>query len=452
MHTATMKTRKLLNPQFVACLLFVFLAGHAQLLAQEPVFKNASGYTNAAKKAYQNGQHIQAVVSLIKALRKKPDYDKAHELLEVAYPAAERTFEVKISELESRGAEFTGEQTVQTREQLVKGYRYFIELQTELQSLPPLIGKKSKRELQLTYTDYQDKLFVAERGLQEARRQTAEQLYQQGKRLMAKGGIDNHKAAAKAFKRTQEFVPAYKDAMAMYASNREAATMRVAIIPFENKSHKMQYGAIGEKVTDDLIGMLVNNRSAMEFVEIINRDQLQRLLQEQNLSASGVVDQQSAVEMGKVLGIHRIITGQITQIISNENDITSKQYTQQAQAVVDQEVYTDSQGKRRVRDVMGTVYAKVTEYNQQAYAKISGSYKIIDVQTARLLSGNSFEETYTYDYSWARFSGDERALSSEVLVLTSRDQKAPPIDEERVNQAARMLSATLARQIGTYLK
>jgi curli biogenesis system outer membrane secretion channel CsgG len=82
----------------------------------------------------------------------------------------------------------------------------------------------------------------------------------------------------------------------------------VAVMYFNN-------GAIGpankdlEPLTKGVADILITELSANAEIRVVERDQLQRLLDEQNLSASGRVDEGTALRLGKILGAHHMIFG-----------------------------------------------------------------------------------------------------------------------------------------------
>jgi len=63
--------------------------------------------------------------------------------------------------------------------------------------------------------------------------------------------------------------------------------------------------------------MLVTEFSGREGMQVIERAQLNNLLQEQRLALSGRVDESSAVEIGKLLGAQYVFHGQVMSIVDN---------------------------------------------------------------------------------------------------------------------------------------
>ena len=83
---------------------------------------------------------------------------------------------------------------------------------------------------------------------------------------------------------------------------------RVAIMDFENKS---QHGGwrLGRGASDILTTELVKTGK----FNVMERDRLAAIIQEQNLGASGRIDPSTAARIGKIIGVEYIITGAITE-------------------------------------------------------------------------------------------------------------------------------------------
>lgn len=68
--------------------------------------------------------------------------------------------------------------------------------------------------------------------------------------------------------------------------------------------------AIGKAMS----AMLVTEFTARDGLRVLERQNLQSLLQEQRLALSGRVDESSAVEIGKLLGVQYVITGGVVSM------------------------------------------------------------------------------------------------------------------------------------------
>jgi curli biogenesis system outer membrane secretion channel CsgG len=86
-------------------------------------------------------------------------------------------------------------------------------------------------------------------------------------------------------------------------------TKRIAIIEFKDKtSNSPLKGNVGSIAIDELTTLLVNS----ERFQVIERERIDALLQEQGLAGKGIVDANTAAKIGKVLGADLIFTGAIT--------------------------------------------------------------------------------------------------------------------------------------------
>ena len=94
------------------------------------------------------------------------------------------------------------------------------------------------------------------------------------------------------------------------------ARKRVAVIDFDYATVRAfvsdVWGSdqdIGRGIADMLVGQLVRNGN----YSVVERKQLDRVLQEQNFQQSGRADASTAAQLGRLLGVDAIIIGSITQ-------------------------------------------------------------------------------------------------------------------------------------------
>jgi curli biogenesis system outer membrane secretion channel CsgG len=81
---------------------------------------------------------------------------------------------------------------------------------------------------------------------------------------------------------------------------------RVAIISFDNSSGKeSEYGDLGGPLRD----MLTTDLKDVKNLTMVDRQALEKILDEQNLNNSNSFDQATATKLGKLLGAEIIITG-----------------------------------------------------------------------------------------------------------------------------------------------
>lgn len=412
------------------CLFLIILGGCASMMQYGKL-------ETAARKHYNAGNYDNAVAVCAQSLKLKPEYDKAQLLMQESFRLAKDSHLNNIKNQETNISKFKWDG-------IVNEYNSLISLNQTVNSLPPLTDKKTGQTIKFEISDYSEQL-------NQAKQKAAESHYLEAVELSKKEGLDIQKHAAKEFKKAESYVPGYKNCAEMYEKCRKAGIKRIAIIPFENKSGKAHYGAISEMITDNIISNIMNDPSAMEFLEIISRDQLETVMREQQLGVSGIIDEKSVVQLGQILGVHEMVSGQITQIIHTPERTTTTELQETEKVVVGQEKYIDNKGKQQTRSVWGDVYAQVKKFKKVAQATINGSYKIVEIKTAKLIKSDSFKGDDYFLSEWAKFSGDEKALSKSTRNLLKAEEFAPA-EEAMVNDAANDLSKKLATALKDYAR
>lgn len=90
---------------------------------------------------------------------------------------------------------------------------------------------------------------------------------------------------------------------------------RIAVLGFENNSSYNYWGdQLGAAATDELTTQLVKSG---EFT-VLEREQIQRILDEQHAGQSGAIDAATAAKIGKLLGTQLVVLGSITQFSIDE--------------------------------------------------------------------------------------------------------------------------------------
>ncbi|MFL6192870.1 MAG: CsgG/HfaB family protein [Thermoanaerobaculia bacterium] len=85
---------------------------------------------------------------------------------------------------------------------------------------------------------------------------------------------------------------------------------RIAVIEFKNKAdNQWWYHGGAEAAQDVFVTELVKSGK----FRVVEREQLQALMSEKNLTLSGDVDPSTAVKIGKLLGVNYLLTGAVTE-------------------------------------------------------------------------------------------------------------------------------------------
>ena len=85
---------------------------------------------------------------------------------------------------------------------------------------------------------------------------------------------------------------------------------RIAVLEFKNKAdNQWWYHGGAEAAQDVFVTELVKSGK----FRVIEREQLEALMQEKNLTLSGDVDPKTAIKLGKLIGVNYLLTGAVTE-------------------------------------------------------------------------------------------------------------------------------------------
>jgi len=94
------------------------------------------------------------------------------------------------------------------------------------------------------------------------------------------------------------------------AAGDKAAKPRIAVLEFKNKADNQWWYHGGAAAAQDVF---VTELVKSGKFRVVEREQLEALMQEKHLSLSGDVDPKTAVKIGKLLGVNYLLTGSVTE-------------------------------------------------------------------------------------------------------------------------------------------
>ena len=168
-----------------------------------------------------------------------------------------------------------------------------------------------KRGIRPDQTGSKDRQAAEDRKLREAKELAARQQEEDLARQKDEDAAREREARRKADERTrlessrQTTLPVgaltYDPSLVTQVGSRLA----LAVMPFEGKALASD---LTEPATDKMVAQMVGLRR----FKVIERSALDRVMKEQKLQSSGLVDEQTAVKVGKVAGADAIVLGSIT--------------------------------------------------------------------------------------------------------------------------------------------
>ncbi|MBF0118659.1 MAG: hypothetical protein HQK79_07465 [Desulfobacterales bacterium] len=93
-------------------------------------------------------------------------------------------------------------------------------------------------------------------------------------------------------------------------SNADFQKTKVAVLDFQTQGQGFESSDMGKIVAEWLITALVKEGR----FEVIERRMLEKIIEEQKLMMSGMLDETSATKIGKLLGVRAIITGSVMKL------------------------------------------------------------------------------------------------------------------------------------------
>ena len=83
----------------------------------------------------------------------------------------------------------------------------------------------------------------------------------------------------------------------------------IAVLPFDNSGSYGQDKENFEALEKGIAGMMISELAANPSARVVEREQIEKLVAEQNLGSSGKVSPETAAKVGKLVGARYVITG-----------------------------------------------------------------------------------------------------------------------------------------------
>jgi TolB-like protein len=83
----------------------------------------------------------------------------------------------------------------------------------------------------------------------------------------------------------------------------------IAVLPFDNSGSYGQAKENFDALEKGIAGMLISELAANSAARVVEREQIEKLLAEQHLGATGKVTPETAAKIGKLVGARYVITG-----------------------------------------------------------------------------------------------------------------------------------------------
>ncbi len=153
------------------------------------------------------------------------------------------------------------------------------------------------------------------------------------------------------------------------------------------------------------------------YFDIMERDKLQSLLDEQKLGQTGIIDESTAAEVGKMLGVDAMIFGSVAtyEVEPDEKGVQKverKVGTGQYEWVEQYNIFKGKKEKVK-REIMKTVL--VDQRYKIRRGTVAINFRVVGVETGRLLAAHSDSKSYD---SGKVVEGSYQSLKPEGQILS----------------------------------
>ena len=333
---------------------------------------------SSGKQAYERGNYYEAVMKSVNRLRQNPDHSKSIEALQNAYPLAIEYYENEAKNEIASNSPYKWKNAIQSYNNINALYEAIRQCPGCKQAVP------------------NPKNYYAEIG--PLKEKAAEESYNAGIGALMKGNRNDAKQAYFNFADAQHFVPGYKDVVEYLDKAKFEATLKVII---EQIPVPTRYNLSGGFFQDKVEEFLHNNYTDQTFIKFYTPE-------EAKLVNLPYADQIMRIQFDD------FSVG--NSVLKEKEETLTKDSVKVGEAKVD--------GK--TVPVYNTVKAKLTTYRKELISNGLLSMVVVDAKTNGILTTQKFNGEFIWVSQWARFNGDERALTDQQLKICQLREQQPP--------------------------
>ena len=214
-----------------------------------------------------------------------------------------------------------------------------------------------------------------------------------------------YKLAYNTFDKVYQNEATYKEVGRLREKARKEATLTISVLPIQrNRTFTNYDDEILEKVQSRITQELLAAKSP--FLEVVDRENMATILEEQKLGLSGAIKEGTAVRLGELLGVKAILVSKIVDIKVEKGRINR------------QEKIGFNRYFEKTREQISGLLVNVPRYRETNYNEHSGTktitfymqYDLISTETGKILVSNLVTETRQDKVNYITYSGDKANL------------------------------------------
>jgi tetratricopeptide (TPR) repeat protein len=260
-----------------------------------------------------------------------------------------------------------------------------------------------------------------------------EPLYRSGKDALA---ARQWRKAYEDLNKVMQKDATYKDASALRQQAVTGGQYTIAVMPFT--SSVANRPELAPKVQAYATTALTEVQDP--FLKVVDRENMARILEEQRLGLSGVVDEQTAVKVGNLMGAQAVLMG--TVISYQEVPGSVKHSTKDGYEAYKAKV-ADPNNPGQVMIVTKYKPVKYQEHYLENKVVVSMSYKLVSLETGEVLMSKVVDRTATDHAYFATYDGNKDSL------IPMRNGAANMSDKDRRELQSLLGASREAKPIAT---
>ena len=337
---------------------------------------------SSGKQAFERGDYYGAVMKSVTRLRQNPDHSKSRDALKAAYPLA-------VDYYKSQADNEIASNSPTKWKNAIQSYNAINSLYEAIKTCPGCL-KTIKTPVN----------YYSEIG--PLKEKAADESYTAGINFMMKGTREDAKRAYFSFVDVQGFVPGFKDVVEYVAKSKYDATLKVVV---EQIPVPARYNLSGGFFQDKIEEFLHGNYPDQGFVKFYTPQEARAT----NLASAD----------------------QILKIQFDDFSVGNSVLKEKEETVTKDSVKVgEAKFEGKTVPVYNTVKAKLTTYTKEVNSNGLLSMVVVDAKTNGILSHKKFSGEYVWVSRWARFNGDDRALTEKQLEMCKGKETSPPVAQD----------------------
>ncbi len=417
--------RSHIAPALLLCMLFAACTGSKPMAKRAGKLDNAGMYSEAADMylgaVQRNAQNIDAKIGLKKTAQQVLD-DRLSNFFKVTAMGGDRRNAVNTyleamtyrDRVQRMGVTLEVPDHYKADFERVKGEHLmsvYQQGQEHLERLDYAGAEKLFAEIAKLEPNYKDANSLQALAY-------LEPLYQAGVNDLRAG---LYRKAYDEFDRIVQRDAAYKDASRLKQEALTKGQYSIAVVPFTSSDKRKDLAA---RVQAHVMTSLTQTRDP--FLRIVDRENMERILEEQRLGLSGVVDEQTAVQVGNLMGAQAVLVGTVIDYREEPGQLRKggkdafESYRVQLTNKETGEKYFETRYRA----------ARYSEYYQENKVIVSVSYRLVSLETGEVLMSQVVAREAMDHMYYAAYEGNVESLmpaKNGVVDLSGnarRDMKA----------------------------